>query len=155
MKRRGFFGFAAGAAVAGPGMAKEVAGRLTSGLSNIPGPGYALQDAAGSFSQFKGQAGRLMDAVDAFDHVANARTMLDQIGAITGADRVRLRRQFAERQGTSSIDFDLESYRSIKPWAKQIIQVDRDIDRRINQRRSIFQRIIDGLEDHREYPEWL
>jgi hypothetical protein len=150
MKRRGFFGFAAGAAVAGPGMAKEAANRLTSGLAS---GGFPMQTVGDSFGGWKGAA-TISDVAESFDRVANARTMLDQIGAITGNDRVRLRRAYAESYGTS-LDFDLQAYQSIKPWAKQIMQVDRDIDRQINRRRSIFQRIIDGLEDHLEYPEWL
>ncbi len=146
MKRRGFFAFAGGAAVAGPGMVKEAAakaaqemalgGRMLAGGSNIVGSagapiGYAQASASGLI-----------------DRVLHGNNMLAKIVGMTAAQRAKFKRD----QPIYAIDPDIAGYRSISLSAKLDWQRERQLERAINERKSIWQRMAEGLEPYEENP---
>lgn len=133
--------------MAGPAMAKQAVRQMT----NVGGAllGHGAETAWDVANTTASKADGL------YDRVGTARDILAQVSALTGADRASLRRLFAGDMRYITVDDDLEAYASIKPWAKRAIQVDREIDRRIIERRSVFQRIVDGLDVHKsDVPDW-
>lgn len=141
MKRRGFLGFAAGAVVAGPGMAKEAAakaaqslalsgigqGNTLNGLSNgAPTIGYAAQQS---------------------NPVLQATQALAKISAMTTEQRAKRKRMM----NVGAIDPDIASYRSISLSAKIDWQKERQVTAMINERRSMWQRVVDGLPHYDDY----
>ncbi len=141
MKRRGFFGFAAGAAVAGPGMVKQAAEqigldalRIGGGESNLigmTGSGYGLQTAD-----------------KAYDAISEAKGMLAKFVGITAAQRARAKRE----THIGSLDPDLASYRSFSLSAKIEMQRERNVEARIHQSKSMWQRMADGISGE---DDWL
>jgi hypothetical protein len=142
MKRRSFFGFAAGAAVAGPAMAKEAAakaamslsgGEAMLGLSSMAGPYYG------------GEAAGLSPQRSLLTRAASSVNMLR---SITGEQRASLRRRFSD---VHRLDADLASYHSLSLGARQEMQRERNIEAFLSNRRSWWQGILDRGDEN--YPQ--
>lgn len=139
MKRRAFFGVMGGAAVAGPQVAKEVASRVA-GLDSLRltggllGPGEHLGSTYG-LNQFASQADKASDAV------GEAQRMLTKLVGITAAQRARVKRD--TRVG--SLDPDIESYRSLSLVFKIDMQKEREVEARLNQGKTMWERIANGV----------
>jgi hypothetical protein len=142
MKRRGFFGFAAGAAVAGPGMAKEAMNELTK---------LSLSGAAegAGFASLAGQTTKGLRAYDVAsgmmgfptDPTVYATDMVSKLIGITAAQRARLKAQ----QHVSQLDPDIASYRSLSLTAKIDMQRERIVNAVLTERKTWWQRLAEGI----------
>lgn len=141
MKRRGFFGFAAGAAVAGPSMAKQAISSAVNELAAlqigggaVPPAGYALS------SQAVGQGG----LIGSINQIGRAQDALARIAGLTKAQRAKYKAQTY----VSSLDPDIASYRSISLAAKIDWQKERNLDANINGRKSWWEKIASGFDPY-------
>jgi hypothetical protein len=135
MKRRGFFGVMAGAAVAGPGMAKEAINQISLDSLNLSGGGVLGQTlGTGGYAKQAGVFG-------AVDEVSQAQGMVKRLVGMTAAQRAAHKRRFHVGQ----LDPDIASYRSIALHAKIDWQRERNLDAAINERKTMWQRLAEGL----------
>ena len=136
MKRRGFLGFAAGAAVAGPGMAKQAIEKAAIELAdlqipgNYPGApiGLALQSGIGS----------------TIDSAVRAQDILAQIAGMTPF----LRAKYKGRTPVNALDPDIASYRSIALHAKIDWQKERNLDSILRERKGWWEKVAAGLDPY-------
>lgn len=138
MKRRSFFGVMGGAAVAGPAMAKEAVGRLSTGME-----GLSLGNGAGLVGEASGYATQANTFLipSAVDEAVNAKAILGKLVGITAAQRAKVKRETY----VSILDPDLASYRSLSLSAKIDMQKERMVASRISERKTFWQRIADGI----------
>lgn len=149
MKRRGFLGFAAGAVVAGPGMAKEAAAKAAQSLALSGGAvsqGGNLLGLVGGVSS-SGYANAVSQMPGYLSPIANATQQLAKIAAITPEQRARRKQQM----GIGAIDPDIASYKSISLSTKIDWQKERQLNMTINNRRNMWQRVVDGLMPEGDY----
>jgi hypothetical protein len=140
MKRRGFFGFAAGAAVAGPSIAKEAIGQIASGLE-ATSLGLGGQNAmGGAYGLVSGMTQAQKGGY--FDPKGEALSALARLSGITAGARDRMKRTMTH---VSSLDPDIASYRSLSLNAKIEMQRERQFERILSERRSYWQRMVDGV----------
>lgn len=128
MKRRGFFGLMAGAAVAGPSMVKEAVASTTADL-RIPGVG--LQ------TIYDGMSGGPIGSADggsmwAVKELAKLTTM--------GAEALARKRRST---GVDMLDPDLAVMRSLSLTAKMSLQRDRNFARQFENEKHWLQRQIE------------
>lgn len=140
MKRRGFFGVMAGAAVAGPSMAKQAVSSLSE--LAVTGNGNSIGQAIG----ISGYAKQAIDGGSIISELDYAKTALGKIVGITASQRAKFKRQ----QHVSQLDPDIASYRSLSLSAKIDMQRDRQLDAYINDRKSVWQRVLDGVQNYGE-----
>lgn len=141
MKRRSFFGFAAGAAVAGPGLAKAAAAKVVqdlalgqganalagSGMIGYPEPGYGLAAAQGPL-----------------DNILRAKSMLDKLTGMSAAKRAEIKR----RLHVGALDPDLAGYHSLSIGTRIDMQRERNLEKMIAERRGVFERMAIGLDPY-------
>lgn len=141
MKRRGFFGFAAGAAVAGPSIAKEAIGQIASGLeaTSLGIGGEAANALAGGYGLVSGTA---QAQKGYFDPKGEALSALARLSGISASARERMKRTMTH---VSALDPDIASYRSLSLNAKIEMQRERQFERMLSERRSYWQRMVDGV----------
>lgn len=140
MKRRSFFGIAAGAAVAGPRMAKQA---VTEGLESLAVSGSSLGGAVGG--SYAIPAG-MPSTQNPISRVMQAQSAFQKLVGITAAQRAKYRKAVHVGQ----LDPDIAAYRSISLGAKIEWQKDRNVDRAIGERKSMLQRVLDGLPEYDE-----
>lgn len=140
MKRRSFFGVAAGAVVAGPTMAKQA---LAQGIESLSVPsqlGYV-----GGLGGIGSAVPQAANSYGVIDSVLNAKKKLDLINSLSDpTKRAKYRRQMG---GPSMLDPDIASYRSISLSAKIEWQIERNLEKFLSERRSWWERIADGTYD--------
>lgn len=141
MKRRSFFGLAAGAAVAGPSVLRETAAQVLTptGLGDLAG---LVGGGGGQYA-----INETFDAKEA-DPVTHATTMLRNIVGITAEHRSRLK----SGQHIALLDPDIASYRSISMSAKIDWQRERAVNALLSERRSFWQSILDGEHFDSKFP---
>jgi hypothetical protein len=151
MMRRSFFGVAAGAVVAGPGMAKQAIASTVSELSSlgvssgVPTPPWGGVISGGAASAK--QAG-IMGAVS---QIANAKDKLALLSGLTPA----LRAKYKARAGVHQLDPDIASYRSIALHAKIDWQRERNVEAMLRERTSWWERVAGGLDPYGPYEDEL
>jgi hypothetical protein len=131
MKRRGFFGLLAGAAVAGPGMVKEAA---AASLSDLSLPTSILN----SLGDLPPQAGFGMASTEGPSMWAAGR--LAKIIGRTAAQHA----YHLKRTGVHALDPDIASYRSIALHRKIRWQQERNYARDIEGERGYLEATIAG-----------
>jgi hypothetical protein len=146
MKRRGFLGGMVGAAVAGPSLASQAAQNIGSQfLSSQAAQGQVLGKAYGLTS---GLAGAALTHQAPEDYGV---TMLARIAGMTPAQRAKIKaRTYIER-----LDPDIESYKSISMSAKIDWQKERNVDARINNQKSAFERLVNKIADTDDLADWF
>jgi hypothetical protein len=138
MKRRGFLGFLGGAAVAGPGMAKEMAAKAAMELS---GTGMSTLGSyiGGGAVQEAGYA------IQAPSFLERARASVQLLRGLTSDQRAELRRRVGD---VRNLDPDLASYHSMSMGARIEIQRDRNVEAYLRSRKTWWQGVVDrGVED--------
>lgn len=141
MKRRNFFGFAAGAAVAGPAMAKEAIGHVAAGLGSLNVQSGASGLLSGQLAGAPTQ-GYATDAIGkAVSELAYAKDGMAKLANLTVAQRARYKKQMH----ISQLDPDIAGYRSLSLSAKIDWQRERQLDAQISERKTMWQRILDGV----------
>lgn len=133
MKRRTFFGFMGGAAVAGPAALKKTAEDLA-GLST----GRPLSAGLGGFG-FPASAPP-QDAARGLLGLTHERNLLKLLGGLTAAQRQRLRQE----TWVDRLDPDLASYASFSLSAKISMQRDRNLEARLAHRRNWLERVLES-----------
>ena len=140
MKRRGFFGLAAGAVVAGPSMAKQAMAQGLESLSlgNQLGNGgmYGLADQAANVGKAVGGTGMV-------EYIARAKQKLDLINGFTAAQRAKHKAGMHVGQ----LDPDIASYLSISLSAKIDMQKERNLNAFLSERKTWWQKIAGGSLD--------
>jgi hypothetical protein len=146
MKRRAFFGFAAGAAVAGPGLAKEVAAKAAAELAGVGGSGAMLGIPSAPFgNSFGGMIGN--EAPSLLQRAAAATGFLR---SMTSDQKNELRRRFGE---VHRLDSDLASYHSMSMAARIEIQKERNVEAYLASRKTWWQGVLDrGSNDYASDP---
>jgi hypothetical protein len=138
MKRRAFFGVAAGAAVAGPGMAKQAVNELTKLAVSGGESGWATL--AGQTAS--GLIGYSMETKGfPTDPTVYAADMVSKIIGMSAKQRARLRAQ----QHVHQLDPDIASYRSFSLAAKIEMQRERQLEAILSERKSWWQRLANGI----------
>lgn len=136
LSRRGFFGVAAGAAVAGPSLAKEAAYKMaqTANASNAIGGdilGYPI--------------GGLTDQIGLVESpLERAAHKLSLLRGLTKDQKAEVRRMVGPVRSELDLDPDLQSYRSISLAAKVQMQMDRNVERFLADRKNWWQRLFDN-----------
>lgn len=137
MKRRNFLGFLGGAAVAGPGMAKEIATKAAAELSvggMLSGIGAGSINAPqAAFGSFESQS--------LLQRAASSMTFLR---SITRDQKTELRRRFGD---VHRLDADLASYHSMSMAARIDMQRERNVDAYLNTRKAWWQGVLDRGDD--------
>jgi hypothetical protein len=133
MKRRAFFGLMGGVAVAGPGMAREMAAKAAADLSGVGG-GSILGGFGGIAVP---EAGYPLQAPS---FLQRAKSSLDLLRGMTGEQRSELRRRVGD---VHRLDPDLASYHSMSMGARIEIQRDRNVEAYLRNRRSWWQGVVD------------
>lgn len=144
MKRRGFLGVMAGAAVAGPGMAKQAAAKVAEEL--------ALGSGSSSLGLVGGQVyGNMMpppSAVNSISEIARGKNMLDKLLGMSATQKAKLR----SRMHVGRLDPDLANYRSMSIGFRMEMQRDRNLERQLSDRKTMWQRLADGLNPYEDEP---
>jgi hypothetical protein len=143
MKRRNFLGFLGGAAVAGPGMVKEAAAKVTSDLAlgqGLSGLNYVGGSPLPSYGVVA-QSGMI-------DQIIRAKTMLDKLAGMTAEQRAKHK----ARLHVGALDPDLASYHSLSIGARMDMQRERQLDRMINERRGMFEILATGGDPYQDDP---
>jgi hypothetical protein len=136
MKRRGFFGLLAGAAVAGPGMVKEAAAATIADLSvsglagGIPLPDWGPESIIGGYAS---------TGPDHSWHIERLAKL-----AMRSASQHAYHRN---RMNVQSLDPDLASYRSFALHQKVRLQRDRNYERSLRFERGELEAQIAGWFD--------
>ena len=134
MKRRTFFGFMGGAAVAAPAALKRTAEELA-GLSI----GRPLSAGMGGFGGLS-SGGAPQDASSMALGLTRERNLLKLLGGLTAAQRQRLRQE----TWVDRLDPDLASYASFSLSAKISMQRDRNLEARLAHRRNWLERVLES-----------
>lgn len=132
MRRRGFLGFAAGAVVAGPTMAKEMASKAVSDASVLHG-----LEAIGIDANGLSKAPEVSNATYGAPRALNTLSILR---SLTGDQRQELLR----RQYISGLDPDIASYRSFSMSTKIALQRERQLEQHLARRKSWAERLLIG-----------
>lgn len=140
MKRRGFLGFLGGAAVAGPGMAKEIAAKAAAELSVGSGAMLGSGFASTPMSAFGEMAGQMPPSL-----LQRATSSVNLLRSLTGEQRAELRRRFGE---VHRLDADLASYHSMSMGARMEMQRDRNVEAFLRSRKTWWQGVLDRGEEH-------
>jgi hypothetical protein len=143
MKRRAFFGFAAGAAVAGPGLAKEVAAKAAAEMMSVGGGSGLLASgmASAPFGAFAPQSVGLLQ---------RAASSMSFLRSLTRDQRAELRRRFGD---VHRLDADLASYHSMSMAARIEMQRERNVDTFLANRKTWWQGVLDrGDNDYASDP---
>ena len=132
MKRRGFLGFLAGGAVAGPSMVKQAA---TATMTDMSLPGIAING--------MGAMASIPSGAYPGDYQEDWVGRMAKVALRSKAEHQERQRQ----QYISGLDPDLVTYRSFALHAKIAVQKKRDYWRSIENEKSWLQRRIDGIMD--------
>lgn len=135
MKRRGFLGLMGGAAVAGPGMVKQAAAAAVGGLETLAVPGAAMLGDVG-YAQSAVPWG-----VQGTKATLDGAGILAKLAGLTADQRRRAKNQMH----VSALDPDIASYRSIALHAKIDWQKERQFNRMLEQRKSMWTRHVAGI----------
>lgn len=143
MKRRAFFGFAAGAAVAGPGMAKAAAAKVVEDLALGQGTSALVGGLGYSGSvPFGGFAGAPIDGI------LRAQNMLSKIAGLSAAERAKKKRQMH----VGALDPDLAAYRSLSIGARIDMQRERNLERLLSERKGMWEILAGGGDPYADDP---
>lgn len=132
MRRRGFLGFAAGAFVAGPTMAKDMASKAVADASVLHG-----LEAIGIDGNRRSYA---PEVVRETSDLTRALKALSLLRSLSGDQRQELLR----RQFISGLDPDIASYRSFSMSAKIALQRERQLEQLLAMRKSWAERLLIG-----------
>lgn len=142
VKRRAFFGFAAGAAVAGPQVAKAAAAKVAEDLALGSGANALLTSA----QQPLGYGGPISGGP--IDQIMRANTMLEKIAGMTAAKRAEIKR----RLHVGALDPDLAAYRSMSIGARIEMQRERQFERMVAERKGFFEVMATGADPYNDEP---
>lgn len=134
MRRRGFFGFAAGAVVAGPAVAKDIAAKTFADDAVLHG-----LDAMGIRAMPFPSNGPVAEAGAPLSP-ARALNTLSLLRTLTGEQR----RELLRRQYVSRLDPDIASYRSFSMSAKLAMQRERQLEEQLATRKGWAERLLLG-----------
>ncbi len=145
MKRRNFLGFLGGAAVAGPGMAKAAASKMAEDL--------ALRHGSSMLGGFNNLAPMGMGEVasgsgGSINAIVRANDMLRKIMGMTAAERAKHK----ARMHVGALDPDLANYRSLSIGARMDMQRERNLERHLNERRGMWERLSIGQNPYDDDP---
>lgn len=133
MKRRGFLGLLGGAAVAGPGMAKQAISDLS--IGNVLKEAGIAQ--GGVFST-------LGDTVAGASAAAEGDWLQRELAKVLGLTAAQHAKEMRE-MSVVALDPDIASYRAVALHRKISLQRERDYWRRINERRGWLEERIASL----------